>query len=132
MGPREWFISSGYLDDVLLLKAREQKKEIKVLSTTRAGTKSYRKYVATMFDDPRLQGLVQVGMMPMITEWLSKEPSAVDKIAVFDLPDLWFMHGYTPVPQKLFFRGGDQYLPCSMRMPFSRSTRHSGMNMAPC
>ena len=118
MGPRDWFISNGVLDDVLLLKAREQGKDIKLLNMSRAATKSYRKYIATLYDDPRLQGLVQVGIMPMITEWLSKDPSAHDRIAVLDQPDLWFMNGYTPVPQKVLFVGATNGAPTNAEALF--------------
>ncbi|MBU0678180.1 MAG: DUF2723 domain-containing protein, partial [Verrucomicrobia bacterium] len=49
MGDRDWLVSDGVFDDVLLLAAREEGRSIHVLSPLRARSSGYLRYVSTLF-----------------------------------------------------------------------------------
>ncbi len=105
MEGRTWLVSNGLLDDLIQLQARERKQSIRLLNTAQGTVEGYMKYVSTLFDSPRLKGLAQVGLVPLLNEWLSESSDAARDVAVFTAPDIWYTAGLTPVPNRILFLG---------------------------
>lgn len=105
-GPeRAWMITYGTLDDVLAIEAHLQRRPLKLINVRQMGLKSYRRYVASLFPEPRLQGLASLGIGPLLTEWLRLVPDVEKKVAVIENADLWYGEGFTPVPRATWFEG---------------------------
>lgn len=105
LGGRTWLVSSSPLDDVILLSAQERGVPLKLLNTGQNRAEAYLKYAATLFDSPRLKGLAQIGLLPLIDEWLAARPGMEKEAAVLMSPDIWYSAGYTPVPDGVLFLG---------------------------
>ena len=101
---REWLISNGVLDDVIVLLAAEQRVPVQVVNATQAGG-AYLRYLASKFEEPRLKGLAQVGLGPLLAEWFISDTTVTGAVAVLSVPDLWTAEGLLPVPDRTMFRG---------------------------
>ncbi|OQW94428.1 MAG: hypothetical protein BWK77_09310, partial [Verrucomicrobia bacterium A1] len=102
---RTWLISNGVLDDLVALSAREKGVPVRVLNVAQGGADSYLRYVATLFETPRLKGLAQIGLLPLLNEWLAETPGVEREVAILAAPDLWATAGMTPVPDRVLFLG---------------------------
>ncbi len=100
---REWLLSSGLLDDNILIAARERKQPLHLLNLPFGNMTAYLKYAASLFDNPRLRGMAQVGLVPLFNEWMALDPTAGGKIAIQNVPDLWLMVNHRPQPQALVY-----------------------------
>ena len=110
MGRRDWLINADRGSDSLIqLAALEKGKPITILNTTRSNKKFYRNYVASRFEVPRLQGLAQVGLVPMAKEWFLESPTIEDQVGALGIPDVWWTTSKVAVPHKTFYRG-EQFL----------------------
>lgn len=105
MNGKQWLISNGVLDDQYEISARAKGVDLNVLNTAQGTASAYLRYVATLFQNPRLKSLSQVGLGPLMNEWLSNTPGIQDHVAVLAVPDFWNSSGLTPVPDHLVFVG---------------------------
>lgn len=106
MGPaRPWLITYGVLDDVLAVEAYTHGQPLRIINAVQMGAKSYRTYVASLFDDPRLQGLAYLGFGPLWAEWTRTTPDISAQVAVLENPDLWYSEELTPVPHPAWYEG---------------------------
>lgn len=102
---RAWMVTYGTLDDVLAIEAHLQQRPLKLINVRQMAVKSYRRYVASLFSEPRLQGLAALGIGPLLSEWVRLVPDAEKKVAVIENADLWYGEGFTPVPRATWFEG---------------------------
>ena len=100
---REWLISDGALDHHLLLAANRKGVTLKVMNLASGNSSVYLDYLASQFEETRMQNLVKVGIPALLSEWMSTDPSVQDRVATLAMPDLWARHGFVAVPNKLVF-----------------------------
>lgn len=100
---RTWLLSNGMIDDLVILSAREKQVPVHVVHLGQ-GSSAYLRYVASLFDDARLRGLAQVGMMPLVSEWMTR-PGVEKDVAILTASDLWFGGNKVPVPSEVLFLG---------------------------
>ncbi len=106
MGPeRQWIITYGVLDDVLAVEAFTQKRPLRIINAVQMGARPYRLYAASLFENPRLQGLAALGFGPLLSEWVRTSPDVERQVAVLENPDVWYAEGLTPVPRVFWFEG---------------------------
>jgi tetratricopeptide (TPR) repeat protein len=106
MGPsRSWLITYGILDDAIAVEAFVRKQPLRIINALQMGAKPYRRYVASLFENPRLQGLAYLGFGPLIAEWVQSTPDIGAQIAVLENPDIWYSEGVTPVPHPGWYEG---------------------------
>ncbi|MFC1497772.1 tetratricopeptide repeat protein [Verrucomicrobiota bacterium] len=105
MPDREWLITDGVFDDHLLLAADEMGRNIRFLNLRSGGNEIYMKYVARLFDEPRLRNLAGIGMLSLLQEWFKSDKEIHRKIAIMTVPDLWEGSGFIAVPNMLVFYG---------------------------
>ncbi|HPF98605.1 MAG TPA: tetratricopeptide repeat protein [Kiritimatiellia bacterium] len=103
LGGRTWLLSNGVLDDLIVLSAHEQNVPVHVINMGQ-GLGAYLRYVASLLDDTRLRGLAQVGMIPLVSEWMSR-PGVENELAVLAASDLWFGGNKVPIPAEVLFLG---------------------------
>ena len=108
---RSILISNGFIDNNLLLSAHQHKTTVHLINLSMGFSRSYRRYVGSLFDDIRLKNLANIGWTPLLEEW-SKRPSITKTLAIMQPPDLWARMNRTPVPSPLPYLGfDDNYLP---------------------
>jgi tetratricopeptide (TPR) repeat protein len=102
---REWLITNGAIDKNLAIIAHDRGLAVKLIDMTYDRSKAYRKYVASLFSDPRLKTLAYIGLYPMVNEWIAEHPDTVGNVAVLTAPDFWYAGPYEPKPNKILFLG---------------------------
>ncbi len=103
---RTWLVTDGVIDNHILLAAYERDVPLRLISASPYVNSVYLKYVGTLFDDPQLKNLAALGTLPLLAEWMSRDPDIAGKLAVLDLPDLWVSAGYSAIPSGLVYFGG--------------------------
>lgn len=115
MGDRNWIVTDGTLDDHLELVARENGKDIHVVSLAKDDDAEYRKAIAELIREKKLAGdaseelafSLDLGVLQFVQDWLKTDPDVAKKCVIFSAPDLWYSAGLKPVPEMFFF-GGDE------------------------
>ncbi len=102
---RTWLLSNGELDELFMIEAAERNIPLEVLCPIRARSLAYRRYMAGLFDNPRLKGLANAGLGSVLGEWIASTPEAINKLAVLNTPDLWFESGCEFVPSGMLYLG---------------------------
>lgn len=100
---RAWIVTGGMLESDLAIRAHEKNSPLKMLSQAQGYQSGYLRYVATFFQNPRLQAIAQVGLTPLLNEWFSSDPMALTNVAIQGMADLWFTGGSRPLPQQVVF-----------------------------
>jgi tetratricopeptide (TPR) repeat protein len=103
MGGRTWLVTEGLMDNHIILAARDMKKDVRLLDMSRGEDKRQMKAVADQFDSIRLKNQAELGMVPFLQEWMRMDPEVDQKLALMNLPDLWYGADRIPVPYGLIF-----------------------------
>ncbi len=111
MGDRDWLISNGIMDANVYIAAAQRQKDVTILNPRLANIPAYLKYMASLTDDLRLQGLVQLGLWPFLREWLETDPDIESRLAVMDEPSIWLDNDFYPVPSLAVFLGQRELVP---------------------
>ncbi|MEI6970300.1 MAG: DUF2723 domain-containing protein [bacterium] len=105
MGKRSWLITDGRLDNLFMIAAADAGRKISIVCPRRDGNELYMKYVASLFESPRLRTLAEVGLMPLLQTWFRSDSQISSKVCVLGPPDIFAEAGLTAVPNKLSFIG---------------------------
>lgn len=111
MEDREWLISNGFLDANVYIAAAQRQKEVIILNPRLANIPAYLKYMASLTDEQRLQGLAQLGLWPFMREWLETDTDIEDRLAVMDDPSIWLDNDFYPIPSLAVFVGQREVVP---------------------
>jgi tetratricopeptide (TPR) repeat protein len=102
---RNKLLTTGLLDSSIALAAHEQQVDLAILNLPLGISKSYRRYVSSLFDDPRLQNLATIGWDSLLQEWSTRDPDFYRKVAVMQPPEIWSRLGFTAAPLPLAYFG---------------------------
>ncbi len=102
---RDWFLSNGVLDHSLMLMAHERDQSVEVMNPRLARNPLYLRYLSSLFDDPHLQSLASVGLIPLLTEWVEIDEDIHERLAILHWDEFWASHGFYPVPDGVLFVG---------------------------
>lgn len=103
--PGDWLITSGVMDNLVRLEAAERQIPIQVVSVPAYASRSYGRYVSSLFTNERLRVLAQIGLEPLLERWLDLEPGAAEHVVTVDNPDLLVALEVTPRPECCLYRG---------------------------
>lgn len=98
MGDREWLVTDGVIDNMVIAAAHDKGKKIKVINLSGAGGEIYQRYIATLFTDPRLKNLAAIGVRQLVQEWFARDPEIASKVAVYWTPNVVLAGGYVVAP----------------------------------
>lgn len=104
LGDRDWLLTTGENDGELALLARQQGRRVTLINTRNGHIQSYQNYLASLFDDARLQSLARVSLAALLKEWLD-QPGVLARVGVMSSPDLWEAMGYQAMPEGLLYMG---------------------------
>jgi tetratricopeptide (TPR) repeat protein len=103
-----YVVSGSGLENQMYVFAHEAQKPVVILDVLNASKKAYRAYMESLFEDPRVKRLSQIGLYAVIKELVSVDPAARNNMVVVDYADLWFTAGYQPVPSHFVFKPGEE------------------------
>lgn len=111
LGDRHWLASDGLLDAHLLLQAREQRRELSVLSLGEPLTSRQRQQIWSAVAGPAAGGMPAgegaSDAAAYLTACLAARPVARVQGAAINVPDVWTQAGLTPVSEGLFYVGAE-------------------------
>ncbi len=101
----EWLVTDGRVDDALYLRLYEKGLDVQLLNMRYASHKPYLNYATHSLEDPSLANMAQMGLVPLMQEWIGNPAHSVDAIAVQTMPDFWLYGGYDALPRGVVYRG---------------------------
>ncbi|MCS6771501.1 MAG: tetratricopeptide repeat protein [Kiritimatiellae bacterium] len=102
---RPMIVSASSFDTLVQLELFSRGESRTFISLQGTGSLAYRRYVASLFDDPRLKSLATISFQPFLVEWFLSDTNLLDRLAIIDHADLWMAAGCVGVPH------GPVYLP---------------------
>jgi len=102
---RDKLLIAGSFDSVLQLAAKQKGVKLDVLNPRLTHHEVYRNYLRSIFESPRLKSLCNVGIYPVLDEWIRTDDSALTKLAALNDPDIWIRAGKIPVPSAIVYLG---------------------------
>ncbi len=105
MEGRTWLVSNGFLDNHLLIAAKERGIKLNIISMKGDVNEIYAKYNAARFDSARLKNLANISTLQMVLEWFAMDKGAAAKTAILSESDIWYGAGLVPMPNKMVFLG---------------------------
>ncbi len=102
---REWLVTDGVLDDVLLLRARERGIRLRCLNLSQTNNPVAIRAVKPHLKNVRLRNTADLGLVALVQEWITGDPDATGDLALQLVPDLWGLGRYETVPSGLVFLG---------------------------
>lgn len=112
LGDRSWLVTDGLLDDHLRIVAASRGKTLDLVCLQRDMDDAYLRELAALVKAKGLKAArsdlelsAQLGVLPFLQDWFGGDPKVMETVAVFGVPDLWYMAQAKPVPECLFFGG---------------------------
>lgn len=112
LGERKWLVTDGMLDTHLRIVAASRGKELNIISLHRDMDSVYLRQLSSLIKEKKLAAgktdlslSVEFGVLPFIQDWFAGDPDITKKVAVFGVPDLWYMAKAHPLSECLFFGG---------------------------
>lgn len=112
---RVWFITDGTLDAHIQLLAREQKREVNLICLQNDMNPAYLKAMSRLIGEKalfadeaklkRMQNTLELGILPFLQDWFAEDKEVSKKVAVYGVPDFWYIADCQPKPEALFFGG---------------------------
>lgn len=99
------------LKEAMRVELHTRGKQPILLNARQGGADSYRRYLMTIFPDPRLRALAQVSQNAVLTNWLKDEKTIAGQFATLGHADLLRNAGLTPEPSGTLFVGANPPTP---------------------
>lgn len=104
---RTWLVTNGVFDDVVLIRAKERGIELNLLNLSQANNKMALKTTQQKLKNVRLRNSAEIGLFPLIQEWITSERDVASELGLCLFPDLWNVGEYEVYPHGLAFYGAD-------------------------
>ena len=104
LGGRQWLVTSGVYDNVLLLRAKERGITLHCLNPNAPDLRRMRR----LLPDIRLKNAAGLGLQALVQEWLASFETAPQELALDTFPDLWSLGDYVVLPRRLVFLGAHE------------------------
>ena len=112
LGDRTWFVTDGTLDDHLRMAAASADKELNLVCLQRDMNDAYLEELSALVEKRELTAgranlkmSLRLGVLPFIQDWFAGDTNVTQKVAIFGVPDFWYMAERMPVPENVIFGG---------------------------
>ncbi len=112
LGDRMWIVTDGLLDAHLRAVAASRGKELNLICLQRDMDDAYLREFSGLIKSKGLSAgsanlalSIEFGVLPFLQDWMGGNTNVTKTVAVFGVPDLWFMASASPVPECMFFGG---------------------------
>lgn len=101
---KPWLVSNGALDAQILARAHERGIEVRLLNLAKLRDSIYIKRMKQWFDSPRLRNTAELGVLPLVQDWVGSDPLIDRKLAIQSAPDIWAgVENLTQVPNRTVY-----------------------------
>lgn len=104
---RTWLLTNGVFDDVVRVRAKERGIEVNMLNLSQANSKVALKIIKSKLKNIRLRNSADIGLFPLIQEWITSERDVASELGLCLFPDLWNVGDYEVYPHGLAFYGAN-------------------------
>jgi tetratricopeptide (TPR) repeat protein len=104
---RSWLVTNGAFDSIISIQAKERGEKLNTLDLSRSNNRIYMAVTKEKFTDVRLRNAAEIGLFPLVQEFVKHNPTASTDMALSLLPDLWSLGAYHVYPYGLAFFGAD-------------------------
>lgn len=104
-GARDVLVVNSLMPDAMRLLLFQQGRRVTLLDAAYSELSGYRRYMASLFDNPRQQSLAMAGLGPVLVDWLAMDTSVVERLALQTAPDFWLSEGFQPLPLGNLYAG---------------------------
>ena len=104
-GARDVLVAHDLITDHLRLLLFQSGSKLTLLDAAFSEMSGYRRFMASLFKEPRQQSLALAGLGPVLVDWLATDTSVVERLAVQTNPDIWLSEGYQPLPLGNLYAG---------------------------
>ncbi len=108
VGHREWLLLESPEDDLIAVALAEAGLRTRALQPAMDMAPAYRRYLASRFADPRRRDLALLGIAPLLSEWMGREPWGNDEIAVLGFSEPWRAAGRRVIPNGPLAHSADE------------------------
>ncbi len=105
LSERQWLVTDGSCDNHLMIAAAEQGLSLRLISLPSARSALYMKYIGESFETVRMRNLADIGLLPLLHEWISSSEDITDALAIQTVPDLWVGEDFLPIADCSAFLG---------------------------
>ena len=114
MGERTWLVTDGVFDNHLRVAAARRGKTLNLIAMQKNSDKIYLRRLKKMIDADkefaamnkvRLRNSADLGVFTFVQDWIAADPSALDRMAFMNWPDLIISSGRVVVPNGFCFIG---------------------------
>ena len=102
---RDWLFTDGAMDANLLIRARERGIPLHVVNLAQPSGLRATADFRDALPDVRLRNVSEIGLVPMLREWLANRKDASERVALAILPDFWHLGPWADYPSGFFFLG---------------------------
>jgi Flp pilus assembly protein TadD len=102
---RDVLVAHDLMSDHLRLLLHQDGGKLMLLDAAFSELSGYRRYMASLFKEPRQQSLALAGLGPVLVDWLATDTSVVERLVVQTTPDIWLSEGYQPLPLGNLYAG---------------------------
>lgn len=102
---RTWLVTNGVFDDVVLIRAKERGIDINMLNLSQANNRTAMKIIKSKLKNIRLRNSAEIGLFPLIQEWITGDRDVAAELGLCLFPDLWNVGEYEVYPFGLAFFG---------------------------
>ncbi|MCB1068716.1 MAG: tetratricopeptide repeat protein [Verrucomicrobia bacterium] len=108
---RSYLVTEGTLDASLYLAARKEGVAVRLINLASGNNADRGRYHASLFTSPNLQNMARLGIMPLLREWLGREPTIASQVAFLTAPDIVEAHDLVAIPDQTAYRVARPGLP---------------------
>lgn len=110
MGERKWLVTEGFFDNAIEIRAKELDKTLYLVDWYYVYNNIHRnmikKDIKSYFpNNIRLSNTVDIGVMPLLQEWIQNQPKSNEDLALMIFPDVWNFGDFDSYPCGLTFCG---------------------------
>ncbi|MGI5868597.1 MAG: tetratricopeptide repeat protein [Kiritimatiellia bacterium] len=104
---RTWLLTNGVFDDMVKIRARELGIPVNMLNLSQANNRIAQTRVKNKLKSIRLRNTADIGLFPLVQEWITGEKDVASQLGLCLHPDLWNFGDYEVYPNGLAFFGAD-------------------------
>ncbi len=108
---RDFIVTDGIIDPQLRLAARRAGLDLKIMNLQETSSRQQARYHAGFFVDDETRSLALIGLPAALRDWVTRDASAADRIALMVSPDVLRLPGMDIRPAGYFYRlaPGDEF-----------------------
>ena len=107
VGTRSWLVTSGVVDDQILLGAYARGKDLSLIDASRQADPIYMRRLSKRFESPEIASFAQSSLVSLLRYWRT-QPTFHDAVAMQAYPQVLYYGEYFPEPRRGVYVGASE------------------------